>query len=132
MDFWKNVKEEKALALYNRGYDYLILDLGSGERGRKELLRCQEKIVIGSGLPWRIKDWSSYFRSMNGMGMTEDWHYLRLAGGDKGILSRQDGVRIHEIPCMEFLLKENEDWLTVRLKLPALEVHNTVLLRKGV
>ena len=78
VDFWKGVTEEKALRLYNSGYDYLVLDLGSGMRARKELLGCGRKIVIGSGAPWRTGSWRTYFDDMKELGRTDDWSYLFL------------------------------------------------------
>ena len=113
VDFWKNITEERALSLYNRGYDYLILDLGSGERMKKELLRCQEKLVIGSGVPWREQDWTAYFETMDGVGLTEDWNYVRTPGGIRSGKFEQKGVRIHEMPPAASVLegtKELEEW----------------------
>lgn len=98
VDFWKNIGEETALSLFNQGYDYLVLDLGSGERSRKELLRCEEKLVIGNGAPWNREEWERWFQSNVRTGRQDNWHYLNALGGECTVCRAEGGGKIAAMP----------------------------------
>ena len=108
VDFFKGITQEKALKLYNSGYDYLVLDLGSGSAARKELLGCGRKLVTGSGAPWRTESWRRYSDEMKELGRTDDWSYLFLpCTGKRRAPAKFPGM--HEMPYISSVLETTEE-----------------------
>ena len=63
VDYYPNVACEHVPMLLNRGYEYLILDLGSSPEAKKsEFLRCDIKLVLGSLAPWKIPYYKNFMK----------------------------------------------------------------------
>ncbi len=66
--------------IYNRNYEYIILDLGCDSRNaREELMRCNGKLVVGSLRPWRKRAYYDYIqRLIKNTGNSDIFTFLAL------------------------------------------------------
>ncbi len=105
LTYYPHVDSDSLPALHNRGYDYLILDLGSMEDGQEsEFLRCDRKVVLGSLAPWKSGYLEILFtvfdkKEING----ESFFYLVQAGQNQDIsdFSRNYHVTFQTVPFIK-------------------------------
>lgn len=88
IDFYPRTGESKIPALLNRGYHYLIFDMGSfTETAFPELLRCDRKLVLGSLAPWKAGSYQDFFAyNYDTSNLMEGFYYLMQTGNAKELL----------------------------------------------
>lgn len=103
--YYPNIREETIPTLLNRGYDYLILDLGSiQEACTTELLRCDSKLVLGSLAPWKTENFKQFFLNFEqAQNLREGFLYLVQMGNVKTIreFSRLYHITMQNIPFIK-------------------------------
>lgn len=104
IDCYSCVTTSEIPALLNRGYDYLILDMGHlAEADLPEFLRCERKLVLGSLAPWKSSSIQSFFERFNdNINLREGFYYI-MRTGDSGELlrfSRAYHLPMHCIGCL--------------------------------
>ncbi len=89
----------------NRGYEYLILDMGSlKEADLSEFLRCSRKLVLGSLAPWKIGNYQDFFEHFgNTLKLGEGFCYLVQTGTQKCIhdFSKKYLVSMQSVPFIQ-------------------------------
>lgn len=82
VDWYPSLSPQELGWVYNQGYSYVILDLGSdSQTGRQELARCHQRIIIGSLKPWRQERYYSYIERMQQeMGEIDMYTFVALFG----------------------------------------------------
>lgn len=102
VDYYPSVCSEMIPVLLNRGYGYLILDLGNiKEADHQEFLRCDKKLVLGSLSPWKKEKYQEFFHTFDKtMNLGEGFHYLVQTGTYRNILdfSRTNHIFMRNVP----------------------------------
>ena len=112
--YFPNVLAQDLGYIYNMDFDYVILDLGRDSRSaREELLRCTDKLIVGSLCPWRKKRYYEFIKQIQEhMGNLERFTFLALFEDKIEIkrCRRTFGVRVQHIPYIAnpFYVKEKE------------------------
>lgn len=105
VDYYPHVSDNEIPALLNRGYDYLILDMGSlKEADLSEFLRCDRKLVLGSLAPWKIWTYEEFFRQFDkSVNLGEGFYYLAQTGTTKKIpqFSKTHHISMSGVPFIK-------------------------------
>lgn len=84
--YFKEVKEEKLVYLFNMDYHYFILDFGKDlEQYKNEFLRCDKKMIIGSLIEWKRNSLFCFIEKYQNIFGNEDWNYFITFGQKKEI-----------------------------------------------
>lgn len=80
VDYYPSTTSSELGYIYNRDYEYIIIDLGTDSRqARKELMRCNGKLVVGSLCPWRKASFYDYInRILQDTGGLDIYTFLAL------------------------------------------------------
>lgn len=89
VDYYSNLSSHDIPILLNKGYQYLIFDMGSfPEADFQEFLRCDRKLILGSLAPWKTRTWQNFFQYKNkSVNSGEGFYYLLQMGNSKDFLS---------------------------------------------
>lgn len=102
VDYYPSICSDMIPVLLNRGYGYLILDLGNiNEADHQEFLRCDKKLVLGSLSPWKKEKYQEFFHTFDKtMNLGEGFHYLVQTGTYKNILnfSKTNHIFMRNVP----------------------------------
>lgn len=102
VDYYPRVYGSEMPSLLNRGYDYLILDMGAlGEADISEFLRCDRKLIIGSLAPWKLRKYEAFFKQFDRYtNLGEGFCYLVQTGVNETLsdFSKAQNVRMHNVP----------------------------------
>lgn len=105
VDYYPHVSGNEIPALLNRGYDYLILDMGSmKEADLSEFLRCDRKLILGSLAPWKIWTYEEFFRQFdNSVNLGEGFYYLTQTGTTEDIsqFSKTHHISMSGVPFIK-------------------------------
>lgn len=86
--------ERELVNTMNEGYDFVILDLGCKYlKYQKVFLESDQKIVLGSTLPWRKYEYEHFLSSVRKIERYDTWEYVDMSGG-KGNVRFVDGGKI--------------------------------------
>lgn len=103
IDFFPSAAEGCVADCLNKGYDCIVIDFGCDYiRGRREFLRCQRKIVLGSVSDWESAGFTDFMRWTQ-MDQEESWMYAALFGGrrNRKRLEKETGKSVAEVPFLE-------------------------------
>ena len=102
--YYPNLLHHQIPEVLKEDYEVLILDLGcTYHRIRMELLRCNEKLIVGSSAPWRSREYIRFvLDEMGEDGMTKATVYLTNNGmrKDKNEIKRQIRQPVYDIPFL--------------------------------
>ncbi|MGG1619258.1 serine/threonine protein kinase [Paenibacillus sp. NRS-1782] len=82
--YWRQTSRADVIALLGGSYQFIVLDLGSGQDNERleEFLRADYPLVVGSGAEWRIQDIAGLSRSLQ-RHPQHKWNYcLPLAASE--------------------------------------------------
>lgn len=122
VDFYRNISESDISKIMTEKYDYIILDVsGNHFLGRKEFLRSDKKIIVGSLSRWRAHEYYNYFEKAYAGAKKEDCIFLTLAGDRKLLrkIRNNYGAVIRQIPFEEdpfYMRGSNMKWIEEVLK----------------
>lgn len=102
VDYYPRVYSGEIPSLLNRGYDYLILDMGAlDETDVSEFLRCDRKLVLGSLAPWKLRKYEAFFEQFDHYtNLGEGFCYLVQTGANEALsgFSKTRNIRLHSVP----------------------------------
>ena len=105
IDYYPNVACEQVPVLLNRGYEYLILDLGSSQEAKKsEFLRCDIKLVLGSLAPWKVSYYNNFLKEYSfGDQAGQCILYFVQSGSRKTttLFSKEHHISVQNIPFIK-------------------------------
>lgn len=103
IDYYSRTDENRLLYIMNKDYEYIIIDLGNVASGIKsELLRCNEKIIIGSGALWKKQKFVNTVRELKKVPNSERWNYC-ICCSDKETqknIENEAEISVKNIPYM--------------------------------
>lgn len=110
--YYMNVRDDEVTEILNEDYEYFILDLGTEfQASKKEFLRSDIKLIIGSLTEWKREYLMSFFKSTNYYHLFEKWKYLIVFGHVEEIkeLRKQWDYSIYPVPFEPdpFVLSKN-------------------------
>lgn len=105
VDYYPHVPYDAVPLLLNRGYDYLIFDLGSFEEADlSEFLRCDAKFILGSLAPWKVWKYDEALKHLShSVNLGEGCNYLVQMGTSQDIsrFSNANGIFLREVPFIK-------------------------------
>lgn len=104
VDYFPRMSESGIPALLNRGYDYLILDVGSlDEANVPEFLRCDRKLVLGSLAPWKSWQYEAVIQHFYSINLGEGFDYLVQMGMNEHVrrFSKAHHIAMSQVPFIQ-------------------------------
>lgn len=98
---------------YSRGYDVIVIDFG--ERNDwywNEFVRCDRRFMVGSLVPWRLKNTENFLR-MHMHNSFDKSEILLVNGGnkiEKKIISRRYQILVKTIPYIPDPMRPESQW----------------------
>lgn len=94
VDYYDVRDKEKLSFIYNKDYEYIIVDFGAFyKKNIEEFIRCQIKIVMGSVNIWRYSEYLEMCRFTKEIPGSSKWLHI-LSGDEKDIKSYLKGKSI--------------------------------------
>ncbi len=113
VDYYPRVRSSEIPSLLNRGYDYLILDMGAlDEADVSEFLRCDRKLVYGSLAPWKLRKYEAFFEQFDHqLNLGEGFCYLVQTGNNEtlSLFSREHHIRMQSVPHIDNPFRIDKD-----------------------
>ena len=104
VSYYPNLLHHQIPEVLKEDYEVILLDLGSTyHRIRMELLRCNEKLIVGSSAPWRSREYIRFvLDEMGEDGRAKATIYLTNNGmrKDKNEIKRQIRRPVYDIPFL--------------------------------
>lgn len=104
-DYYPLVTADEIPALYNQGYDCLVLDAGTLEEGLlPEFLRCDRKLVLGSLAPWKSREYEAFFQKFtDNIDLRKGFDYLVQTGNAKesASFSKTHHIYLQTVPFIK-------------------------------
>lgn len=104
VSYYPNLSHHQIPEVLGEDYEVVILDLGcTYHRIRMELLRCNEKLIVGSSAPWRSEEYTRFvLDEMGDDGKAKATVYLTNNGmkKDKNKIKRQIRQPVYDIPFL--------------------------------
>ncbi len=105
VDYYPAVAAGEVPALLNRGYDCLVLDVGTPDEGMiSEFLRCDRKLILGSLAPWKSWKYEALFQKFaDGISLGEGFDYLVQTGSTKELasFSKTHHIKMQLVPFIK-------------------------------
>lgn len=102
--YYPNCLQQQVPEVLKEDYEVILLDLGcTYHRIRMELLRCNEKLIVGSSAPWRSREYARFvLDEMGEDGKAKATVYLTNLGmkRDKNEIKRQISQPVYDIPFL--------------------------------
>lgn len=96
VDYYPRQSENQLAAIFQKGYDYIILDLGSEwELNKNELLRCNIGCVVGSLSEWKIFQFERCINILEQLEVREDFRFVTAFGLQRLKKSIEKKYHIH-------------------------------------
>lgn len=108
--FFTDVSREYSAYLRSRRFGFFIYDMGTDFIRNEEIfLSCNQKIIVGSHLGWRITEYEqflSYARTMLGY---QQWEYVDMMAGRGRVCFIDDGrIKLKKLPFIEDALEYSD------------------------
>lgn len=101
VDYFSDITSAKMARLFNSNYRNIIIDCGNMKNGvGEEVLFAGRKIVVGSLMPWKCREYMEFCENNSMYLHNSDW-YFYMRNGEKGdaiYFKDKYGIKIKSIP----------------------------------
>ena len=89
-------------ALYNEGYDIVIIDFGTEKTSINEFTRCTYRMVMGALEPWNIKMYDEFCVMVEEISGSDTWLWI-INGDEKTVKKhkKKTGMHIYKRPFID-------------------------------
>lgn len=101
IDYYSWTDEKSIEALFSNDYKHIIIDYGDKKEGISgDILLMTKRVVIGSLMPWKCKEFDSFCENNNTYINKADWNFFMRNGeiSDAKYFRDKYGIRIKKIP----------------------------------
>lgn len=102
--FFRGSYQDVILYSSKKHFDFMIFDIGTAYV-KKEVpfLYCDQKIVLGSHLEWRVCEYEKFISYAERFGGVQKWEYVDVTGGKarKAEFIYDRKVKLKKLPRME-------------------------------
>lgn len=111
LHYFNNVSRDFSAYLRSQRFGFFVYDMGTEFlRNESVLLSCNQKIIIGSHLAWRISEYEKVLAWAAMIGEYRDWEYIDMLKEEGSVHFIDNGrIKLKKMPVIEDVLVVPED-----------------------